>query len=174
VSALVFKEIKPQRLKEAAMRAELVKGMKEIADGIEQDYQKTVATWGDKPKFEQLFDLGPPITMLVGTDNEIYGYVDKGTKDAAPYPIFAGIYTGKSSKKALAFPSQSTPKTKPNVIGSFGGSRGKVDTVRAYVIHPGIEPRNFSKEITKKWTPRFKRRMEKAMSRAAKASGHAL
>jgi hypothetical protein len=172
VTTLVFKQIKPQRLQLEAMRAALLRGATVVANGIEDDYKKTVKTWKKKPNFEKIIDLGPPITILVGTDNEIYKYADEGTK--GPYPIFAGIFTGKSSKKALAFSSQFTPKTIPGVIGSSAGAIGAVDTFRPFVEHPGIKARNFSKEIEKKWQKRFKREMEKAMSNVRKASGHAI
>jgi len=171
VSALVFKEIKPQRLRIDAMRLALLNPMRKVGTGIKSDFEKTTATWDHKVKFERQISLAGGPHVEIFTTDEIYGYVDKGTK---PHDIWAGFYTGKSDKKVLAFASKSTPKTKPNVIGSFSGSRGRVDTFRPHVRHPGGKPRNFSKEITKKWQPRFKRRMEKAMSQAAKASGHAL
>ncbi len=171
MSALVIKEIKPSKLRVDAMRLVLLNAVRKTGTGIKADFEKTTATWKNKPKFEQQISLSGGPQVEIYTTDEIYGYVDQGTK---PHEIWAGYYTGKSDKKVLAFASKSTPKTKPGVIGSFGGSSGKVDTFRPYVQHPGGAPRNFSKEIQKQWTPKFKRRMEKAMKQAAQASGHAI
>jgi len=172
MGALVFKIIKPQRLKVDAMRLALLNPMRKVGTGIKADFEKTVSTWKNKPKFDMQISLSPVPQTEVSTVDKIYGYVDQGTK--GPYEIWAGYYTGKSNKKNLAFSSKSTPKTTPGVIGSSGGSRGTVDTFRPYVEHPGIKARNFSKEIEKIWQPKFKRAMEGAMSKVAKASGHAL
>ncbi len=113
--AILIKEIKPSRLKVDAMRLELLNAMRKVGTEVKKDYEKTTKTWKHKPKFEVSVSLKQPgPTLIVETDDEIYGYVDKGTK---PHLIFAGIYTGKSNKKALAFPSKFGAKTRPGVIG---------------------------------------------------------
>lgn len=164
----VFKEIKSERFKDEAFRDEIVAAVEQAAKDLLGDFEKTTATWNRKPDFDKLTDENPP-AMLVSTDDEIYQYVDKGTE---PHLIFAGAYTGKSDKKALAFPRSSTPKTKPRVIGSSPGARSSEKVVRPYVHHPGTEPRHFEEEIGKKWKKLFKRRMERAMSSAAKKSNY--
>ncbi len=170
--AILIKEIKPSRLKVDAMRLELLNAMRKVGTDVKKDYEKTTKTWKHKPEFEVSVSLKPPgPTLIVETDDEIYGYVDKGTK---PHLIFAGIYTGKSNKKALAFPSKFGAKTRPGVIGSSAGSSGGPTVLRPYVEHPGTKPRGFEEAIAKIWTPKYKRRMEAAMRKAARASGHAL
>jgi hypothetical protein len=172
VSALLYKGIKPQKLKTADLRLSLLNEMRKVGTEIKKDFEKTTATWQHKPKFETVVSLMQPgPTVLVGTDDEIYGYVSKGTK---PHPIFAGIYTGKSNKKALAFPSKFSPKTRPGVIGSTAGSRGGDMVVRPYVQHPGTKPRNFEEAIEKIWKKKFKKRMEAAMREVAQKSGYGL
>ena len=142
---ILMKEIKPPRLKDDAMRLELLNAMRAAGTQIKKDFESTTKTWKHKPKFEVLISLtGPGPVVVVGTDDEIYGYVSGGTK---PHAIFAGIYTGRSNKRALAFPASSTPKTRPGVIGSSGASRSGQTVVRPYVMHPGTEPRNFEKTI---------------------------
>ncbi len=169
---ILIKEIKPSKLRVDALRLELLNEMRKVGTDVKKDYEKTTRTWKHKPKFEVSVSLKPPgPTLIVETDDEIYGYVDKGTK---PHLIFAGIYTGKSSKKALAFPSKFSPKTKPGVIGSSSGSSGGPTVFRPYVQHPGSKPRGFEEAIGKIWTPKYKRWMEAAMRKAARASGHAL
>ena len=169
---ILIKEIKPSRLKVDALRLELLNEMRKVATDVKKDYEKTTKTWKHKPKFEVNVSLKPPgPTLIVETDDEIYGYVDKGTK---PHLIFAGIYTGKSNKKALAFPSKFSAKTRPGVIGSSAGSSGGPTVIRPYVQHPGTKARGFEEAIEKIWKTKYKRRMERAMAKAAKASGHAL
>lgn len=167
---IAWKEIRPKRFDSEAFRREIVAAIEKAAEDVLEDFEKTTATWNHKPDFEKLTQENPP-TLFISTDDEIYGYVDRGTK---PHIIWAGIYTGRSNKKALAFPSSSTPKTTPRIIGSTAGSRSSEKVVRPYVNHPGTKPRHFEEVIEKKWRPLFKRRMEAAMSRAAKASGHSI
>ena len=177
-AALVIKEIKPARFKDKAFKAALAKAAKKAGKDIKKDFEATTKTWKHKVKFTVVSALDPNIEVLVGTDDEIYGYVNSGTGLWGPkhskYPIFAGIYTGKSNKKALAFPASYKAKTRPRVIGSTGGGSSGPIVIRPYVEHPGIKPREFDKVIQKKWVSPFKRRMERAMRDAAKASGHSM
>lgn len=168
---ILTKTIKPSRLKEDALRLELLNAIRDVGRKVKKDFEATVKTWEHKPEFEMLISLIGGPTVLVATDDEIYRYVDEGTK---PHPIFAGVYTGKSDKKVLAFPSIFKPKTTPNVIGSGPGFKGGDTVLRPYVNHPGTKPRNFSKIIKKKWDKPYKRRMEQAMKDVARKSGHGL
>ena len=86
----------------------------------------------------------------------------------------AGAYTGKpGGKKVLVFPSAFTPKTSAGSLRSGGGFSGG-----AMVFTPAvglkkkhsIKARNFDAVIQKKWDPRFKRRMQGAMTKARKVS----
>jgi len=171
MSALVYKLIKPQTLKVDAFRLVFLNALRQAGRDIMADFEKTVASWDTKVVFEMQISLSGGLQVEVYTENEIYGYVDKGTR---PHDIWPGFYTGKSDKKVLAFSSTFSPKTIPGVIGSGPGSRGKVDTFRPYVKHPGTKARNFSEEIQKKWQTIFKTRMEQALKQARLASGHAL
>jgi hypothetical protein len=172
--AIVIKEIKPQRLKEDKLRLALLSGMKEAQDGMLKDFKKTTATWEHEVEFEtaKSIAMAQSPTVHVITTDRIYGYVNNGTD---PHPIFAGIFTGLSNKKALSFRSgKYRAKTRPRVIGSTPGGASGPKIARPYVQHPGTKARKFDEVIQKNWTPKFKRLMEKAMSRAAKASGHGI
>ena len=167
---VVMKSIKPKRLDAKAMNRELLKEMRRTAKDITKDFEGTTVTWKHKVKFESAMTVKPKgPEVLVATDDEIYGYVDKGTK---PHDIWAGAYTGKSTKKTLAFPSAFTPKTKPGSLKSGPGSKGEVDTFTPYVRHPGSKPRGFSKNIAKKNKPKFRRAMEAGMRKARAVSGN--
>ena len=136
---------------------------------MEKDFEKTVKAWSRKPKFEKIVSVDPDVEVLVGTDNKVYGYVNDGTR---PHLIFP------KKAKALSFrwggKGSYRPKTKPRFIGSVPGGPTGPKVVRPYVQHPGTKAREFDKTIEKKWRSAFKRRMEKAMRSAAKASGHGI
>ena len=180
---IVAKAIKPARFKSEAFTRAITAAANKAAKDIEKDFKTTTKTWKHKPKFVKEVDTKTsPVQVLVGTDDEIYRYVDEGTglwgPKHAKYPIFAGIYTGKSNKKALSFqwggPGSYKAKTKPGVIGSSGGGPSGPMVAFPYVMHPGIEPRQFDQMIQKKWEPRFKRLMEQALSTGARGSGHSI
>ena len=165
--ATVTKVIKPSRLKQPAMRAALLAGMDKVGKKILADFEKTTATWDHKVKFEVLADLsGPGPYVIVDTDDEIYGYVNNGTR---PHLIFPKKPGGR-----LAFPSGYHDKTTPGVIGSHAGGSFGPTVFRPYVEHPGTEARNFDAIIAKIWGPRFKREMEPIMANVARASGHSI
>ena len=173
---IVVKEIKPARFKSEAFTHAITAAANKAAKDIEKDFKATTKTWKHKPKFIKMVDTKTsPVQVLVATDDEIYGYVSGGTK---PHPIYAGIYTGKSNKKALSFrwggKGSYRAKTRPGVIGSKGGGPSGPMVAFPYVQHPGTKARNFDKTIQKKWEPRFKRLIEQAMSIGSKNSGHSI
>jgi hypothetical protein len=171
---LVFKTVKPKRLKDKAIRLTLLNAMRRAGTQVRKEFEKTTKTWDEKPKFETAVSLtGPGPVLMVATDDKVYNWVNNGTNVGKPkYPIIAGYWTGKSQARALRFQGTYTAKTVPGVIGSRnGGPSGDVVT-RVMVMHPGIEPRHFDEDIEKLWQPRFKRLMEEAMKDAAKESGH--
>lgn len=141
---------------------------------VKTDFKQTTRTWKHKVKFETLVSLKPPgPTILIGTDDQVWNWLNEGTNvGKPPYPIFAGIFTGKSNKKALAFPSRFKPKTKRGTLRSRAGFKGGPTTVVPFVEHPGIKPREWTKLIAKKRQRWFQKQMERAMVDAARASGH--
>lgn len=158
----------PIPLKVNQLMQSLVNGMKDAGIEIRENFEDTARTWDNKPVFSPL-SLDPTvtsdsITVESTTDNEIYGYVTKGTKS---HPIFP-----KNAKK-LAFSDRFIPKTFPGIIGSSSGFEGNINQFRDWVAHPGIEARNFDKEIASRQKNSTKIHMENAMKIAQKASGHA-
>lgn len=169
---LTFKTIKPERLKDDKMRLTLLNAVRKAARDIRKDFEKTTRTWEHKPKFEEVVSLtGPGPVALVGTDDKLYRWVDEGTK---PHEIWAGAYTGRSQHRHLAFREGFEPKTIPRVIDSRQGGTWGPYRYAPMVHHPGTEARQFDKTIAETWESKFKRRMEQAMSEAAKDSGHAI
>jgi hypothetical protein len=140
--------------------------MRRAGTQVKKDYESTTATWRHKPRFVKVVSLmAPGPTLLVGTDDEIYGYVEEGTRPHIILPRRA---------KALRFKTGYKAKTRPGVIGSFpGGASGPVVFSQG-VLHPGTKPRDFSKKIQEKREKWFRRQMEAAMRNAVQKSGHAL
>ena len=162
---LLLKLIKPKKLEIGAFRLELLNALRTTGKVIEEeDYGAITATWKHKPKIEVVISLtGPGPVLLIGTDDEIFGYVSEGTR---PHKI-----KPKRPGGTLYFQRGYTAKTRANVIGSVpGGSVGPMQAAKA-VKHPGTEARNFDKVIQKKREKWFKRKMEDAMKTAAKKSG---
>lgn len=163
-SVVRVKLIKPQRLKEKEMRLELLNALRSAAKDVEKEYKKTVATWEHKVEFQTVIALGKTkAEFLVGTDDEIFRYVDEGTKPHIIRPVRA---------KVLRFQGGYRAKTTPNVIGSTaGGASGDIVYSRG-VSHPGIKARNFSKVINAQGKKNFLSKMHAAMKRAAAKSGN--
>jgi hypothetical protein len=172
MGVVLVKLIKPKRFKDDEVKRILRNAVRRAGTQVVNDFKLTTATWDHMVEWivrTHISQTLPSPSIEVWTEDPIYRYVDEGTK---PHPIFAGIYTGKSDKKALSFPSAFAPKTKPRVLGSGAGMKGGPLTVVPYVQHPGTEAREFSKMIVEKRTPWFKREMEDALREAVQASGH--
>lgn len=163
---IVAKAIKPKRMKDARLRAILLNKQRAMGNKIKADFEKTVATWSEKPIFEVVMAQKPHgPEVLVYTDDQVYRWVNDGTEEHIIEPVNASV---------LAFPETYTAKTIPGVIGSQAGGGSGGTVFAAYVLHPGTKARKFDKIIRKKWEPKFKREMEQGMRDAAKASGHSI
>jgi hypothetical protein len=162
--ALVFKAVKPKRLQDQILKNWFRGNMMTAVREIRADFEQTTRTWKHRPEFVAEMDLeGPGPTVMVGTDDEIYRYVDEGTKPHIIRPVHG---------KRLVFQGGYSAKTAPHVIGSQEGGAFGDRVFATEVHHPGNEAREFTKDIQKRWQPRFKARMEDAMRKAAQESGH--
>jgi hypothetical protein len=120
---------------------------KDLANRIHLDYQRTASSWSHRPKFEMITETrGDTVSVLAGTDDLIYKFVDLGTR---PHDIFPkGNYPlrfqwgGHGSYRA---------KTKPGVLGSGGGGPSGPMVARMYVHHPGTQARRFTETIQAKY-----------------------
>jgi hypothetical protein len=149
----LVKFIKPKKLKIKQIQLNLLNELRREGKEIEKLMDKTTRTWqGEKPKFESLVDVsGKDVTVIVGptgSDKAVNKWVwaDQGTR---PHVIRA------RNKPRLLFRTAFTPKTKPNIISSFNGSRGGGWASPVSVNHPGTQPRNFSKVIVKRRKKKF-------------------
>ena len=158
------KQIKPKKLNVDAFRLETLNALRAEGRDVKKEYQKTTKTWKKKPEFEVLIGLtrgpGGSASVLVGTDDKVYRYVDEGTK---------GHYVPKTVAATMAFRPGYKAKTKPRKIGSgAGGAFGDKIVRRGRWWVKGIVAREFSPTIQKRRRKPFTRRMVKAMQAAGK------
>lgn len=107
-----------------------------------RDLESTVRTWKHKPTFDvTITQQGDSYSVTAGTDDEIYGYVNNGTRPHAIRP---------KRSRYLKFGSGFRAKTRVGVIGSFqGGSFGN-DIFSRGVQHPGFPGRKFTERIAQR------------------------
>lgn len=135
-----LKPIQPKGLgaKFKALPKAVEKGMREAAEAVKRDLESTTEGWQHQVEFT-ITQSGS--TYTISTDDEIWNYVDKGTR---PH-----IIVGHG--KMLRFMAGGAPKTQPGRVRSGSGSPGSVVVIRPRVNHPGTEARDFSGTIAKRW-----------------------
>lgn len=124
-----------------------------------QDYQSTTRTWKHKPSF-RIAHKGDSVT--VGTDDEIYGYVDKGTRPHTIRPRRA---------KVLRFSSGYRAKTTPGSLGSGSGGATGGAVYRRFVQHPGTKARRFTELVQKRADDFFPDEMQRQLAKVAARKG---
>ena len=137
---------------------------KSIRDLVEDEalplFEKTTQTWQRKPRF---MTRKTARGYGVQVDPEFpFNYVDRGTR---PHPIEA------RNAPLLRFTGPYHAKTKPNVIASYHGGRGRIWVSKKRVQHPGVEARNFSDIILRRVQTRAANTVRKALSDASYGAG---
>ena len=149
------------------VRQEVRDELEAYGDQVISEIGSGTSDWSNKPSLKTQTQLSSNVVRVeVVPDNprkkanRIFKYVDEGTR--GPYFIFpkkAGgrlkFQTGYDAK------TRSPAKFKQGTGLKFGGW-----VTKQFVIHPGIEGRNFIKTITSKITPDLRRRIENAFRRA--------
>jgi hypothetical protein len=102
-----------------------------VAQSIRKDFEETVKTFRDKPDF-YIF-VRDEDRVVVGTLDEVYGYLNDGTR--IRYAIMSADFKAKTKSGRLkAAPGQ--------------GGLMRIDTKHP---RPGIKARKFDARIAKKW-----------------------
>lgn len=125
------------------------------AKAIRVDQLVTVQTWTHKPQFT--IERSGEYERIIATSDEIYGYVDLGTR---PHTIRA------RNAAQLRFQSGYKAKTSPNVIASRPGGKFGPTVYAREVKHPGTKARGFSKAIARKWNREWPRNLQRAIAAA--------
>lgn len=122
-----------------------------VAKDIKVDFDVTTQTWKDRPDFAIEKRDG---YRSVSTEDEIYGYVNFGTR---PHLIMARPGGG------LRFQTGFRPKTRVRYIGSnAGGASGPFVGAKS-VQHPGSEAREFDQTIQEKWDGLMQNTLQRAI-----------
>lgn len=124
------------------------------AAGARVDFQATVETWDKKPEFK----IGKkPLERTVYTENEIYAYVNDGTRPHTIQP--------KNPDGALVFFKDGfKPKTRVKGLYSNKGRKADKNLVfLKHVDHPGTEARNYDVAVEEKWQKRMVEIMQRSI-----------
>lgn len=164
---ILFKPIRPSKFRKAEIWYELQYEINKIGKEIEQEFNKTTNYWKHKPSFAKETNISnDKIEVLVGTDDEIYRYVNDGAKDHIIVPVKAPFLVFQTGK----YHASTTPGS---LISKQHGRGGKYHR-HSIVHHPGIKARKFDEQIKKRWEKKFNTRIEKAIKRGIKKTGYAM
>jgi hypothetical protein len=156
---ITLRPIKPNKLAfdasrlQAAIQAEL----RNQGQEAKKLYEQVTSSWQHKPAFVVTV-TGDSVTVT--TADEIFGYVDLGTRPHIIRP---------TGGKMLRFNAGGfVPKTMPRSLSSGSGSPGSGQVFAREVHHPGTKPRNFDITIAKKRAKPFATEMQRAIDKAVK------
>jgi hypothetical protein len=126
-------------------------------------FKRTTSSWKTSVKFE--VDGPENGAGAVGTNNDIYGYVSRGTRPHLIAPKNASVLSWEGGKYAA--------KTRTGVLGSRGGglrpTGGVGQAVFARVVHhPGTKARAFEEIVAKRLQPVLEREVTAAILRTVK------
>ena len=150
-----FEAIVPKQFDTTIFAKSMRKTLKDLAKQALVDFELTTENWQEQVEFkvEGPYKRGKDLAISVGTDNVIWGWVDRGTEEHE-------IVARRSKDGLLHFqPTQRLvgTRTRPGSLHSGQIKRGSWVTARS-VTHPGIEARDFTGIVRDK----FEREMLKA------------
>jgi len=157
---VTLKPILPKKFK--ATPEELTKAIEETIDEADKQFARTYRTFEHKPTFEKEMKV---------SDKEIEGSVltsGDGSRDN-PYPFVAKGTRVRYARMSPDFVS----KTQPGLISSRRGRGGAIRVDRNKPL-PGIEDRRWEEDIARIQKKRLNTRLNKALGRYVKKSGHAI
>lgn len=133
-----------QIIDERKLKAVVTNALRGAAKAIKVDFMATTATWNKKPTFE-VAEQGPD-RVSVGTDNEIWGMINAGTK-----PHIIRVKRAKFLRFQWGGPGSYGAKTKPRQFRSNKGKRGGPLNFRKSVNHPGFAARQYDEAAIEKY-----------------------
>lgn len=132
----------------------------ETAKGVKKDLEKTTRTWKTKVLFTIEIGKDGTGSATVYTNNEIYSYVNYGTKPHIIRP---------KNAKFLAFYTPFKAKTRVRFLGSGNGMKGSNFVLTKEVHHPGTEAREWDIVIAEKWERPHSDKMQRRITNALEA-----
>lgn len=156
----VLKSIVPDLLKVDRIRLELLNGLRRFGRSAIRDVKKITDPWdNEKPNWS--FKIS-----LAGGNPSVF--IDAG--DGLGANKWLWLDEGTSERPAI-MSSNFVPKTQPGVLSSGSGQGGLV-FINPDDPQPGIEAREFSKNLIIKWTPMFQDIMQEALDKGARLSSN--
>jgi len=137
------------------------KAVQKSANLTQRDLESTTRTWKHKPKFTVVVEENTTsFAVFAGTNDQIYRYVDQGTKAHDIKP---------KKSKFLVFSGGYKAKTRVGIIGSQegGGFGDKVFSEKG-VRHPGFPGRNFIITINKRRQKTVEQEVDQALAKVAR------
>lgn len=160
--AKLIKRLSPKKLKVKEVRLKILNELRAEGRLVKKELEKTTATWkGAKPTFDFAIGLRKnDAIVLVAPVGNVEGirkwiWLDGGTK---PHPIKAKNVPNLIFRDGRGF----TPKTKVKVFASGPGANTGQWVKKKEVRHPGIDAREWSKEIVKRRQKKFAARLSKS------------
>jgi len=137
-------------------------GTQKAAALVLRDLESTTRTWKHKVAFDvTITRVQGDYVVAAGTDNQIYGWVNNGTKPHMIRP---------KRGKYLRFSSGYRAKTRVNIIGSIEGGAFGSDIYSNGVRHPGFPGRNFTRNIAKRRQVTVTQEVSQAIAKVARSA----
>jgi len=131
-------------------------GMDEFIDLAEKDLRSTTETWASKPNFKRKTEMLFYANAIVGevwTEDKVYKFISGGT-----------------SKRYAVMTKDFVSKTIPGRIPARKGRGGRSFFLKkSSRPRPGIQAREFPKQIVAKRKDAYKRILERSMRQAIRA-----
>jgi hypothetical protein len=164
-----FVAIRPPQFDDSAIRLAFLSEMRLFGEDVKRDYNSIGRMWhSSRPKFEIRLETraSEGIAVTVGTDNAVFGYLDKGVEGHLIIPR-----KGKVSGVAGTYIPGSMPGTLS--VNPSGGQKvmdGNYLNLNQVIDWPGIEARGWSGLLAEKYSTgpsSLHARMQSAVNRAA-------
>jgi hypothetical protein len=127
-----------------------------------RDLESTTRTWKTKVAFDvTITQTGANYAVTAGTDNQIWGWVNSGTKPHTIRP---------KRSKYLRFSSGYKAKTRVGIIGSIEGGAFGSDVFSAGVKHPGFKGRGFTQAIQKRRQKTMEQEISQGIAEVARTA----
>lgn len=158
-----MKAILPGPIDTRAFDREMRKEMEKLVKEVKADFDKTVATWNNKPKF---------VTSIRVSFDELRGRVRTKPISGRKPPELIYYFLSEGTKVRHAIMTGDfVPKSRPGVVDSFPG-RGGLLRVDPRYDGPGIKARKWDEAIATKNRAKVPFRLAVALRNGAKTCGH--
>ncbi len=146
----MVKFIMPKPYKVTEVRGAIVDGMRDTMEVVKVDLMLTYMMWDNPPEW---LEVGPrksgfDMKHTYSTTDTPYVWVDMGTggfvPGGAPYSITAKF------APMLRYQATYIPRSKPGQLTSGFAAKYGPWISKFTVMHPGIEPREFSKQVAER------------------------